>query len=365
MCRILLLLEIVMLAFASQAMAQSDTLLTRCHTLMFWNVENAFWPDNDPRYQDDDFTPEGIHRWTRSRLRQKLTLLNRVIMAAGGGKAPMVIGLAEVEGDSVMRYWTHSTSLWDEGYRYVVCDSADVRGIHTALLYQPSEFHLVSHASHSIMMPNNHHATRQLLHAAGRLASGDTLDLIVCHLPSQLGGSRQSQDARDVAHRVLMQLADSITRSRNHPQVVIMGDMNEAPLSRHAWWQDAGKSYEKRQGSNRSKEPTKIKCKESGNSNNHNSWNNLMLPLQQALTRHPGQYGSHKYQGQWSFLDQFIVNEELLPYIRHASSFSLPFMLTADESNLGHRPRRAYYGAQYEGGPSDHLPIIVELLFTF
>ncbi len=363
MCRILLLLEIAILTFATQAMTPSDTLMTRRHTLMFWNVENAFWPDNDPRYQDDDFTPDGIHRWTHSRLRQKLTQLNRVIMAAGGGKVPMVVGLAEVEGDSVMRYWTHSTSLWDEGYRYIVCDSADVRGIHTALLYQPSEFHLVSHASHSITMPNGHHTTRQLLHAAGRLASGDTLDLIVCHLPSQLGGIRQSQDARDAAHCVLMHLADSIVMSRRHPQVVIMGDMNEAPLRRHAWWQDAGKSYEKMQESN--KEPDKSKDKESGNNSNHKSWHNLMLPLQQALNRHPGQYGSHKYQGEWSFLDQFIVNEELLPYTSQASSFSLPFMLTADESNLGHRPRRAYYGAQYEGGLSDHLPIIVELHITF
>ena len=40
--------------------------------IMFWNVENAFWPSDDSLHQDDEFTPEGIRHWTRSRLRQKL-----------------------------------------------------------------------------------------------------------------------------------------------------------------------------------------------------------------------------------------------------------------------------------------------------
>lgn len=339
------------------ANAQSDTLMSHRHTLMFWNVENAFWPGDDPSRQDDDFTPEGMRRWNMSRLMNKLTQLTKGILGAGGGQAPMAVGLAEVEGDSVMRYWLRQPALYDLNYRYVVSDSADPRGIKTALLYQPAEFRLISHASHSIPMPAGRRATRQLLHVAGRVVSGDTIDLIVAHLPSQLGGTRQSQGARDEAHRVLMQLADSLRHAREHPYVVIMGDMNEVPSRRHRWWKNGRDAY----------------------------WHNLMLPLQRALPRHPSMYGSHKFQGEWSFLDQFIVSESLLGadsastslvsvptsvgivpiQVSNARSFSLPFMLTADESNLGHRPKRAYYGAQYEGGVSDHLPIVLDVVVHF
>lgn len=45
----------------------------------------------------------------------------------------------------------------------------------------------------------------------------------------------------------------------------------------------------------------------------------------------------------------------------NARSFSMPFMMTDDESHLGKRPARSYYGYAYEGGYSDHLPILLDL----
>jgi hypothetical protein len=41
--------------------------------------------------------------------------------------------------------------------------------------------------------------------------------------------------------------------------------------------------------------------------------------------------------------------------------FCRPMMLTEDATHLGVRPLRSYYGYRYEGGYSDHLPIIVDL----
>lgn len=305
--------------------------------VMFWNVENAFWPDDDPKRDDDEFTPEGTRHWTHGRMRQKLLQLTRVIVAAGDGRAPMLVGLAEVEGDSLMQYWTQHTPLWDQHYRYVVTHGPDRRGIQTALLYQPSDFRLLSAEGHDVALGANARPTRQVLHAAGRLVSGDTLDVLVCHLPSRLGGARQSRPLRDAAHRTVVHLADSLCRQRLRPNLIIMGDMNDAPSRRHAWW---GSGY-----------------------------TNLMLPLQQGLRRHPSRYGSHKYQGEWTFLDQFIVNQALLSSatlrLSGARSFALPFMLIDDESHLGHRPSRSYYGYQYEGGYSDHLPILLDLDVVF
>lgn len=358
-----MLLLIALLLLFPTLHAHDAALHTQQQTVMFYNLENAFWPEDDPMKQDDDFTPTGTRRWSKSRLNQKLTQVEKVLLGAGKGLAPMVVGLAEVEGDSVINYWLQKTSLRQLRYKAVLSDSADSRGILTALLYQPSEFRLIGHTSYSIPLPDPSRTTRQLLHVAGRLVNGDTLDLIVCHLPSQYSGAKQSQASRDAAHRTLMHLADSIVQARHQPYVIIMGDMNEAPSKRHDWW----------------------------NLLSTHQWSNLMLPLQQQLLRRPGQYGTHKYQGEWTYLDQFIVSSTLqtpqppqtpqtpetpqtplkphpaLPRLRllHPRSFSMPFMLTADENHLGQRPKRSYYGSQYEGGVSDHLPIIVDLEVDF
>ena len=324
--------------------AKAQDTLTHVHhqQLMFWNVENAFWPENDSIHDDDEFTPDGLRHWSYGRMRQKLLQLTRVIVAAGDGRAPMVVGLAEVEGDSVMEYWTRHTPLWDQHYRYVITHGPDVRGIQTALLYQPADFKLISAEGHRVKVPADARPTREILHAAGRLVSGDTLDVIVCHLPSRLGGVRHSRPSRDAAHTTLMNLADSLCDVRLRPNIVIMGDMNDVPSARRSWWGDG--------------------------------FQNLMVPLQKSLGRHPSYYGSHKYQGVWAFLDQFIVNREWLEASDGSSanlrvsdprSFSLPFMLVDDDSHLGHRPLRSYYGYQYEGGYSDHLPILLDLEINF
>ena len=352
------ILLVLFLLLCQNALAQEH----RHHEqLMFWNVENAFWPEDDPAVDDDEFTPEGMRHWTHGRLRHKLLQLTRVLLAAGDGRAPMVVGLAEVEGDSVMHYWTHHTPLYDQHYQYICTHGPDQRGIQTALLYQPADFHLIQADEYEVPMPAGLRPTRHLLHALGRLVSGDSLDVIVCHLPSRLGGARQSQPARDAAHQVVASLADSLLKCRLHPAVIIMGDMNDTPSSKSkgAWW---GSQFV-----------------------------NLMLPLQRDLRTHPSAFGSHKYHGQWGYLDQFIINRE------HASSgviestntnkseeaatakgdtlrslvfsaprsFHLPFMLTDDVTHLGHRPARSYMGYQYEGGYSDHLPILLDLDICF
>jgi len=300
--------------------------------VMFWNVENAFWPEDDPACDDDEFTPEGQRRWTRGRLRQKLLQLTRVIVAAGEGRVPMLVGLAEVEGDSVMHYWTHHTPLWQEHYEYVVTHGPDNRGIQTALLYQPTDFRLISAEGHRVEMPKGRRPTRDVLHAAGRLVSGDTLDVLVCHLPSRMGGARHTKPAREAAHRTVMRVADSLVALRQHPQVLIMGDMNDYPSKRHRWW---GEGYE-----------------------------NLMLPLQRALRHHPAMMASHKYQGEWGWLDQMIVNRGF-EHLGQARLCVFPFMLTNETARLGHRPARSYYGYQYEGGYSDHLPILIDMEVYF
>lgn len=323
---------LVVLLFSSKAFGQTD-MTTVSERIMFYNVENAFWPDDDPEREDDEFTPEGARYWSKTRLRTKLTQLTRVILAAGGGKVPMLVGLAEVEGDSVMNYWTTRTPLRRTGLRYVVTEGPDVRGIQTALLYHPSSFRLLHHDAFTVQMPEGERPTRQILHVAGRLVTADTLDVIVVHQPSRLGGAQQTQAKRDAARTTLLHVADSIAAVRQAPHIIIMGDMNENPQQEI------------------------LPCA--------SQLVNLMHPVYQSMLRTPSAYGSHKYQGQWSVIDQFFVHPSLLGQNRltvsDARIFSLPFMMTDDVTHQGQRPLRSYYGYRYEGGYSDHLPIVLDL----
>lgn len=315
--------------------------------VMFYNCENLMDTVNDPLTADDDFTPGGSRHWTSSRLWEKLNHLTRVVLAAGEGRPPVLVGLAEVENDSVLRQWLRLRSMWRQGYRSLVTSGIDRRGIDVALLYQPEIFRLLGWESLRIQMPQGVRPTRDLLHAWGRLVSGDTLDVIVCHLPSRLGGTRGSRPARQAAHGKLRAVTDSILYIRRQPALIVMGDMNDYPDT---------KSFI---GDLRLADPERDPLQPL-------SMYDLMIPLHRRLNRRKITTGSHKYGGDWGFLDHFLVNGGLLlPHaplsLRNARPFSLPFMMTEDRTHFGMRPLRSYYGFKWEGGYSDHLPILVDL----
>jgi len=319
-------------------MAQSFEMRQR---LLFYNTENFFDPSDNPATDDDEYTPEGARHWSYGRMKQKYNSIAKVLVAAGEGHAPAVIGLAEVENDSCIYRLLHSTSLYSWQYKYVMTNSLDTRGINLALLYQPDEFRLLGWESWRVVMPKGIKPTRDLLHAFGRVVGGDTLDVVVCHLPSRLGGAKQSAPARKAAQNRLFVAIDSLRQVRGSLHLVVMGDMNDMPDD--------------------------IKFP-------HNSGlTNLMQPLQRQLLRGKISYGSHKYQGEWGFLDQAWVNDEMLAddealsnvRVLDAGPVAYPFMLTEDNTHLGHRPLRSYYGYKYEGGYSDHLPIKVDISISY
>lgn len=262
-------------------------------------------------------------------LYEKLTNLTRVIVAAGDGQPPAVIGLAEVENDSIMTRWTTRTPLAKWHYKYIITDSPDTRGINIALMYQPDDFRMIGWNAVRVNMPKGIKPTRDILHAWGRIYGGDTLDVIVAHLPSRYGGKKASDQARRIAHQCLRALMDSVQQARERPNLIVMGDFNDYPDSKSM-------------------------------KSDFNGYNNLMFDLQKQLEKGKLEYGSHKYHGEWGFLDQIIVNDELLTRVSNSKAFALPFMFTQDEKRLGVRPKRSYYGMKYEGGYSDHFPVTVD-----
>ncbi len=156
----------------------------------------------------------------------------RVITAVGEWEPPALVGLCEVENDTVLRDLTRRSPLKELNYRYVMTDSPDLRGIDVALLYQRDLFKLLSFRSVSIPPLKQFRPTRDLLHVSGLLLTGDTLDVFVCHLPSRSGGAKESEPYRLHAARILYTEADSILNIRLHPQIIIMGDFNDYPTNK-------------------------------------------------------------------------------------------------------------------------------------
>jgi len=77
--------------------------------------------------------------------------------------------------------------------------------------------------------------------------------------------------------------------------------------------------------------------------------------------------GTHKHAGHWALLDQFLVSQHMYLQMKAldtnwgAKVFTAPYLLQEELVQTGHRPFRSFAGTFYQGGFSDHLPIILEL----
>lgn len=315
--------------------------------VMSYNVENLFDTEDNPDKNDNDFLPTGNHYWTRGRYYHKLQQLAKVISAAGEWSTPALIGLCEVENDSVLIHLLNRTPLRLQQYHYCMAHGSDTRGINTALLYQRDKFGYIGHQEHPVIFTRKQHKrTRNILHVWGRVLTSDTLDVFVCHLPSRYGGEKESEADRFDAARTLRNLCDSLMQIRATPQLLIMGDFNDTPENASITQVLAAMPV----------------C------NTPDAFALYNLFADPQTLNFPG---THKYQGEWSLLDQIIVsgnliNKESRMHIIPESTriFAPVFLLTKDKTWRGKRPARTYYGFKYEGGYSDHLPLVTDFLLS-
>ena len=292
-----------------------------------WNVENLFDCQHDTLKKDVDFLPDGAYHWTRSKYWRKLDDVAKTLAAVGGDEGlPVLVGLCEVENDSVMRDLTRRSAMRAADYEYVMTQSEDARGVDVALLYQPFLFRLLGWRS--VRIPSVEHGfqpTRDVLYAKGLLLSGDTLHLAVCHLPSKAGKGRSSGRHRELAVSTLRSVVDSVLTADASAKMLVMGDFNAVP----------GESV----------------------------FDALLPPLRETLPtsrrelRKP--IGTYYYKRQWSYLDHILVSEGFArwqPQAR-ASESRQPWLLTEEGT-----PRRTFRGPVYQGGVSDHLPLYLDIV---
>ncbi len=313
--------------------------------VMFYNVENLFDTEDNPLKNDDDFLPDGFYRWTPWKYWGKMRNITRVITAVGEMRSPALVGLCEVENDSVLFDLTRKSPLREQGYEYIITDSPDERGINVALLYQRHQFKLIDTKEYEVAFSHPRFgATRNILHVVGELINRDTLDVLVCHFPSRSSGQRVTEPARLETAALLRRKADSILAVRERPYCLMMGDFNDPPES---------KSLLHTIRAGRNEAPYL-----------NNQLYNLFFDHSQN-----SESGTYKYQGKWEVIDQFIVNGALLRkesgiYIDgfEAHIFNADFLLEKDEKYYGHKPFRTNLGPRYHGGFSDHLPIYLDLI---
>ena len=168
--------------------------------------------------------------WTDWKYWEKQRNIGRVITALGEMQSPALVGLCEIENDSVIFDLTKRSAIRAQQYDYVTTNSPDQRGIDVALIYQRHQFKLLEKNEYVVeFRKEDTRPTRNILHAVGQVISGDTMDVFVCHFPSRGGGQRVSEPSRiDVAQH-LRDKADSLFAIRENANIVIMGDFNDYP----------------------------------------------------------------------------------------------------------------------------------------
>ncbi|MBQ7741350.1 MAG: endonuclease [Bacteroidaceae bacterium] len=318
------------------------------------NCENLFDTIHTEGHNDHEFLPTSQRRWTAGRYHRKLSMLAREIASLGQTEPADLVALVEVEGDTALTDLTMRTRLRTLHYNYIVTHGSDPRGINVALLWQEGAFRPLH--THTLCWQQRlgvEAPTRDVLHVQGLARSGDTLDVIVCHMPSQYG-KRHSKRLRSAIAKGLRDYTDSLLSANPRANIIILGDMNDSPQSRPM-----------RRALGATVLDEKVREFQSYNVPKFERNALFNISLLRSDPHHPR--GTYRYKGNWEMLDQCIVSGRLLDTRSHLHVATTPvrivshdFLLEGDKSYGGVKPWRTWQGPMFRGGFSDHLPIVVE-----
>ena len=311
---------------------------------MFYNLENLYDTKNDPNKEDDDFTPSGNRRWTQIKYQRKLENLGEVFQAVSSlpGGFPTLVGVSEVENDSVLEDMVSQKRLSGAGYRYVHYESDDLRGVDVALLYRSSRFKLLdSQPVKPILRSGREYHGRDILMVRG-LLDGEMFAIYVCHFLSRRAGRAASAGFRRAGAETIYYHALEMRDEYPGIKIIVMGDMNDTPA-------DFSLSHLLHAVAD-------MEDVEEG------GFFNPMWTLMEE-----GQ-GTSMHNHHWTLFDNILVCRQLLEEsgsegfhiarfskMHYAQIFKRNFMM---EHGV---PKRSYTGKHFSGGYSDHLPVLVRL----
>jgi hypothetical protein len=311
-------------------------------SILFYNVENLFDIQNNPDTEDDFFIPEGDYHWTSKRLNLKLLNISKVILSASGWNVPDIVVFCEIENRYVLEKLTNDTPLKSVPYKIIHKESPDHRGIDVGLIYNPERFFPLEYSYYPLLVKDKQLNTREILYVSGIVNGTDTLHIFGNHWPSRYSGFLETKSLRKAAANLLRSKVDELNQKHGSPKIVIVGDFNDNP-------EDESLSVF-------------LKAKKVEQPVRGNQLYNLFFDRQRINS------GTLKYQSQWFIFDQIIVSGSLLSASsgiytspENAKILALPFLLEDDQKFGGKKPFRTYYGFSYNGGFSDHLPVLLQI----
>ena len=308
----------------------------------FYNLENLFDTIDAPDIRDTEFTPHGSKLWNTEKYNEKLHNMAKVISLMATDKSKdgvAILGVSEIENRTVLEDLVKQPAIAKRRYGIIHFDSNDRRGIDLAILYQPKYFT----PTNAKPVPVNIYSgtkkifTRDILFVSG-LFYGEKIHILVNHWPSRRGGESKTAPWRAAAAMECKKITDSLTAIDPMAKVIIMGDLNDDPIS---------PSVKK-----------VLKAKARKNKVKEGELYNTM-----AQFYHRG-IGTTAYRDAWSLFDQIILSYGWLPEeqdgIRFykAHIFNKGFLIQKKGHFKGY-PKRTFAGNEFLHGYSDHFPVYI------
>jgi endonuclease/exonuclease/phosphatase family metal-dependent hydrolase len=302
------------------------------HTIAFYNLENLFDISDDTKTNDNDFLPTNTKKWTTKRYTNKLRKLGFAISNIGlkeTDKHPAIIGLAEIENDTVLKDLIASKHLYDYNYSFIHYDSLDERGIDVALLYDPTCFKVTNSETFSIQLTNEEGLpdyTRDILLVTGFLEE-EEIQVVVNHWSSRREGEDETAFKRMAASNKVTEIIANLKAKNEDVKIMVIGDFNDDPTNNSVM------QLVERQ--------------------------DLFNPMESLLSYSRGST-SHNFK--WNLFDQIMFTKNFLETVPNTFSFSNANIFDDDFLKLFNgkykgKPFRTYIGKKYQGGYSDHFPV--------
>ena len=306
----------------------------------FYNLENLFDTKNDTLVRDDDRTPKGKYRWTSSRLETKLKNISNVVTRINLELEEtewLGLGVCEVENLELLEALTTRNGILKNA-GIIHFDSRDLRGIDVGFLYNQSLFRPTHFQKQKVPLLKDRTEiiyTRDLLVVSGIALESERIHFVIAHWPSRSGGEKRSEWRRKTASYYTRKAIDSITSREPEAKIIVMGDFNDDPVNESILQLINPKA------------------------------NNDSLINFSNTSYHKG-IGSIAYRDKWHLFDQIIGTKSLIhqPGLQ-ALGFGVYTSRYLQTSRGRYRryPFRTYAGLQYQGGFSDHFPVVLELIF--
>ena len=309
--------------------------------VIFYNVENLYDIYDDPKTEDNEYTPDSVKQWNEEKYNTKLDNLAKVINTIAGEEEVLFIGLAEVENEKVVDDLAGKLNMSDYGIAHE--ESIDGRGIDVALIYNSKYFNLSEESIIRYEWPFEDKPGRDILVAKGTVGDEDVC-VYVNHWSSRWRGEEETRKNRLFQAEQLMNGVTETWNDNSDARIIVMGDFNDEPDN--ASFTDI------------------VQATTSPDGTGNQQLYNMSAPAD-AEGR-----GTYNYKGNWQMIDQVLVSGNMLSAeegIRvsepAASVFKEDWMMYHNEKYDDWKPNRTYAGDKYFAGYSDHLPIYFELEF--